>query len=174
MSWVITRKLTKSGGNNIAYRIGHFNKWSSPKAMCKYFSNNLILSGLLEKFQKNKKINIYTTIDSYVSIKRLYQIGQSRKKVWESKIAFIDMWAKLYTREIMYNYKKGFSHWNGSFKQYEPKIHKIFIKRNKKYNSMNDIILYNGRYTFKKYIFIGIRDYKKNNNFNCWWWSHYI
>ena len=57
MSWVITRKLVKSGGNNIAYRIGQFNKWSSPKAMCKYLYNNLIHSGLLETFQKKIKMS---------------------------------------------------------------------------------------------------------------------
>ena len=174
MSWVITRTLCKSGGNNISYRIGQFNKWSSPKAMCKYISNNLIHSGLLETFQKKKNIKIYSTIDKYVTIKSLYHIGHSRKKVWESKIALIDMWAKLYTHEIIYNYKSGFSHWYGSFKKYGPIIHKKFIKRNKKYNSMNYITSYSERYTLKKYIFIGIIDYKNNNNnFNSWWWSYY-
>ena len=55
MSWVIARHLCKSGNNNIRFRIGQFNKWSSPKAMCKKRSTELLNSCLVERFQKKKK-----------------------------------------------------------------------------------------------------------------------
>ena len=173
MSWIISRHLYKSGGNNISFRIGHFNKGSSPKAMCKKLSTSLLQSGLLEKFQKNKKLKVYETINNYIRFKTLYEDGAGRSKIWLSKIALMDMWGKLYSQEIISNYTKSFSHWSGSLKKYDPIIKQKFINRNKKYSSMDTIIKFSGRYSLRKYIFIGIGNYNTHNHFNSWWWSNY-
>ena len=53
MSWVITRHLSKSGGNNIRYRIGQFNKRSSSAyKTCRHISTCLIRSKKYKQFQE--------------------------------------------------------------------------------------------------------------------------
>lgn len=175
MSWVIARHLCKSGNNNIRFRIGQFNKWSSPKAMCKKLSTELLNSCLVERFQKKKKICVYDTIDNYVSFKTLFwsSDGEGWSKMWWSKLALMDMWGKLYSHEIIANYTKSFKHWSGSFKKYDPIIRQTFIHKNNKYSSMDTILKCNGRYSLPKYIFIGIGNYNTHNHFDDWWWHTY-
>ena len=173
MSWVIARYLCKSGGNNIRFRIGQFNKWSSPKAMCKKLSTALSKSCLVEKFQKNKNMRVYETINNYVSFKTLYKDGEGWSKMWWSKLALMDMWGKLYSQEIIANYTKSFKHWSGSLKKYDPIIRQKFIHKNNKYSSMDTILKCNGRYSLPKYIFIGIGNYNTHKHFDDWWWHTY-
>lgn len=63
MSWVITRHLTKSGGNNIYFRIGQFNKRSSYcYTVSRINSSNVVQSSRYKYYQQKltstRKLNI--------------------------------------------------------------------------------------------------------------------
>ena len=81
MSWVVSRHLNKSGGNNITYRIGQYNKFShSGFARNKQISQMLVQSSHFKNFQDtmlasrqaNILYNTYSCIDEYTRAKRMY------------------------------------------------------------------------------------------------------
>ena len=72
MSYVIANHLFKSGNNNIAWRIGQFNKFSSNSCVvCKQLSTKLLLSKKCKDFQEKMKNcrrdnivgNFYSAVD---------------------------------------------------------------------------------------------------------------
>lgn len=87
MSWVITRYVSKSGGNNIKYRIGQFNKFSySGFVRTKQLSKTLVQSPNYKRFQRKIKnsrqsnilYNTYGSIDEYTRAKRLYTLHSKK------------------------------------------------------------------------------------------------
>jgi len=63
MSWVISRHLSKSGGNHIKYRIGQYNKFTSSKLLqSRQLSNALIISPHYNKFKKKISIQDYSSM----------------------------------------------------------------------------------------------------------------
>jgi len=87
MSWVITRHLQKSGGNNLKYRIGQYNKFShSGFKRTKQLSEALVQSPNYQRFQckikKSRQSNIlyntYGSIDEYTRAKRLYMLHSKK------------------------------------------------------------------------------------------------
>ena len=104
MSWVVTRHLFKSGGNNIRFRIGQFNKFSSSQMLhCKNLSTALMCSPHCMKVQQTLKRsrkenmlhNMYSSVDQYISHKLL---SPSDPKINHSKQK---LWMKTYAREII-------------------------------------------------------------------------
>ena len=174
MSWVIGRYLFKSGNNNIINNIGKFNKFSCKRArLCKIISNTLLQSNKLKKFKKNKKIHRYEIIDKYVGYKQLYKKGYFKKKFYMYEIIYMDMWGKQYSKEIIKKNKKKINTWKGNLQTYGPIIKKQFIDKNKKILSIDKKFNTNGQLPLYKYIFIGIRFYKKDKHFNDYWWNNY-
>ena len=99
MSWVISRHLSKSGGNHIKYRIGQYNKFTSSKLLqCRQLSNSLIISPHYNKFKKKNTKQDYSSIDHYVTSKMLNPFDP---KISEN---YQDMWLKIYAREILDNF----------------------------------------------------------------------
>ena len=104
MSWVVSRHLFKSGGNNIHFRIGQFNKFSSSQMLhCKNLSTALMCSPHCMKVQQTLKRsrkenmlhNMYSSVDQYISHKLL---SPSDPKINHSKQK---LWMKTYAREII-------------------------------------------------------------------------
>ena len=96
MSWVISRHLSKSGGNHIKYRIGQYNKFTSSKLLqCRQLSNSLIISPHYNKFNKKNTKQDYSSIDHYVTSKMLNPFDP---KISEN---YQDMLLKIYAREIL-------------------------------------------------------------------------
>jgi len=88
MSWVITRHLNKSGGNNIKYRIGQFNKFSysgfkRTKQLCLNIQHSLKYKQIQQKLRISRKENVlnntYGAIDEYTRAKRMYYSLHSSK-----------------------------------------------------------------------------------------------
>ena len=112
MSWVVTRALCKSGGNDIRWRIGQYNKFSSLKMLhCKKLSTALMHSPycmeVQQKLKRSRKENIlhnmYSSMDQYVSHKLL---NPSDPKTNHSRQ---NLWMKTYAREIMNRMNKTFT-----------------------------------------------------------------
>ena len=104
MSWIITRHLCKSGGHQIRFRIGQFNKRSSSKMVhCKQLSTALMQSdrciAIQNKLrmgrQENVLHNMYASIDNHVSESMLHVYTDPKVHLHE------DLWLKTYAREII-------------------------------------------------------------------------
>ena len=113
MSMIIARHLVKSGNNNIAFRIGNFNKFSSLKiAKTKKISKLVTQSKYYDNMQKKLTLgrqhnilnNIYTTIDSNMSRKMLS--NYSDPKINDT---INTMWVTNYAREIINTFKIPFN-----------------------------------------------------------------
>ena len=113
MSWVVSRSLYKSGGNNIQFRIGQFNKFSSSQMLhCKNLSTALMCSPHCMKVQQTLKRsrkenmlhNMYSSVDQYISHKLL---SPSDPKINHSKQK---LWMKTYAREIIDRMHKELTH----------------------------------------------------------------
>ena len=88
MSWVISKHLNKGGGNNIAYRIGQFNKYTYSKFKKKQHLVTKIINSpkckeIQQKLFRSRKANIlnntYSAIDEYTRAKRMYSSLHSKK-----------------------------------------------------------------------------------------------
>lgn len=67
MSWVITRRLLKSGGNNIYWRIGNYNKYSSMQCQTlRKIYTSIPTSKRYKRFRKNIDQSLYNNIDKYI------------------------------------------------------------------------------------------------------------
>lgn len=75
MSWVIARHLIKSGNNNVKYRIGNFNKWSST-----LFQRRKKLAQEARSSPKHNCIitEYITRLDRYVSCKMVWRENITR------------------------------------------------------------------------------------------------
>jgi hypothetical protein len=156
MSWVVSRHLYKSGGNDIQYRIGNYNKFSSSKMVrCKRLSNALMASPYCVELQRKLSVsrrenilyNNYASIDHYISSKMLYP---SNPKINHNHQ---DLWIKTYAREIIDKFSLctstirllGYSslceyicyEYNADRDDFLGRVIKI-IKKNKKYNSVTN------------------------------------
>lgn len=85
MSWVISRRLNKSGGNNIYWRIGNFNRFSS-KACRKWnkISNGYTASKQYLRFKRTNNGDLHKAIDEYISARLLYNYsrGEAAALIW--------------------------------------------------------------------------------------------
>ena len=113
MSWVVSRALCKSGGNDIRWRIGQYNKFSSLKMLhCKKLSTALMHSPycmeVQQKLKRSRKENVlhntYGSIDQHISHKLL---SPSDPKINHSKQK---LWMKTYAREIIDRMHKELTH----------------------------------------------------------------
>ena len=105
MSWVISRRLNKSGGNNIHYRIGNFNRFSS-KACRKWnkISNGYTTSKQYLRFKRTNNGDLYKAIDKYISARLLYNVIKVRPSVVPkfsgAKKRVHKIWGGIYARNI--------------------------------------------------------------------------
>jgi len=93
MSFVISRHLFKSGNNNIAWRLGQFNKFSSNSCVvCKHLSTKLLLSKKCKAFQEKmkncRKDNIVGNFYSAVDIDLLDIMGRTYAREIIKKITY--------------------------------------------------------------------------------------
>jgi len=104
MSWVITRHLCKSGGHQIRFRIGQFNKRSSSNMVhCKQLSTSIMQSDRCVAIQNKLRTcrqdnvlhNMYASIDNHVSERLLHVYTDPNVHLQE------DLWLKTYAREII-------------------------------------------------------------------------
>jgi len=186
MFWVIARCVCKSGNNNIAWRIGRFNKFSSRKCqISKKISEQFLKSKknkiFQEKIKQNRESNTlyktYEYMEDYIYTKLKYNRGDSRANLWGSKGIYYDMWGKIYAHEILRiiadNKKQNWKRWP-SYLKLSP-IHKKDIKAkifaiiysNNKYNSLNSIMKFWASRSLYDFVIIASSIKSK------WWWSNY-
>jgi len=105
MSWVISRRLNKSGGNNIHYRIGNFNRFSS-KACRKWnkISNGYTSSKQYLRFNRRNNGDLHKAIDEYISARLLYNVIKVRPSVVPkfsgAKKRVHKIWGRIYARDV--------------------------------------------------------------------------
>lgn len=105
MSWVITKHLCKSAGNNIWWRIGNYNKYSLKQCqVLKKIYTSLHKTKKYKEFSKIIDTTKYDIIDEYMYCKSL-----SRESNWVhrhdnyiNKVCkkFYKVWNKYYTNFI--------------------------------------------------------------------------
>ena len=109
MSWVVSRHLNKSGGNNITYRIGQYNKFShSGFARNKQISQMLVQSSHFKNFQDTMLASLNAQAIGY---------GSSIQYHWPIYV----LWKNIYAREIIHMII-------GRYKLHQ---HKAIAKKNK-------------------------------------------
>jgi len=97
MSWVITRHLLKCGGNNINWRIGNYNNYSSKQCQTlRKIYTYLPNSKRYKYFLKNINQSLYTDIDIYVSNK----IIRPSTSCFTPPRAYLTNWCKNYSGKI--------------------------------------------------------------------------
>lgn len=133
MSWIITRHLYKSGGNNIAWRIGQYNKRSSLGYItCNQISTYFKHSKKNKNFQEQMKMsrndnimhNLYSGIDADIH----------------------ETMANVYIGEIMRTktVRRLLGKYHGSYVPMTDIYYDVahFIHTNKRYRSMNSQLIY--------------------------------
>ena len=119
MSWVISRRLLKSGGNNISWRIGNYNQYSSEQCQTlRKIYTSFPNSKRYKRFVKNINQSLYDNIDRNIYEKtRVYSI-QEYTQFWGRVTPFsmdsasqmialrgqfrpcLNLWSKYYTDKI--------------------------------------------------------------------------
>jgi len=98
MSWVITRHLLKSGGNNICCRIGNYNSHSSTQCQTlKKIYTSLPTSVRYKRFRKNINPVLYNNIDNYIYEKTP---AFTRPEHERFRDPYLNSWCKYYTSKI--------------------------------------------------------------------------